>query len=87
MQPAIDHSDNLELCLDLLTPTTLGHLWHDHKNYIERHQDTGEDGPWGNLDFLQQDADMIYDYLTDTHFQSEPDQTQKFLTNLNHIPF
>jgi hypothetical protein len=87
MTTTLANQDPLELCLDICTPATLGHLWHDHINYIESHKDTGENGPWGALDIIQQDADMIHDYLTDTHFQSDPDQTQQFLKNLNHIPF
>jgi hypothetical protein len=77
----------LELSLDLCTPCTLGHIWHDHTNYIAAHQEENEGEQWGVMDLLQQDADLIHSHLTAEHFKGDVHATNKFLNALDHIPF
>lgn len=79
--------DLLELCLDLLTPATLGALWHDHTNYIAAHQNSDGNETWGAMDLIQQDADLIHAHLTDTHFKGDVHQANHYLQGINHIPF
>ncbi len=79
--------DLLELCLDLLTPATLGALWHDHINYIAQHQDPDGNDQWGDMHLLQQDADLIHAHLTDIHFKGDAQAATHYLNALNHIPF
>lgn len=80
-------TDILELCLDICTPSTLGHLWHDHTNYIAAHQSAENADQWGDMTLIQQDTDLIYQHLTEAHFKGDPAAAQQFLNNLNHIPF
>lgn len=87
MSTALAHSDLLELCLDLCTPATLGALWHDHMNYIAKHQDADGSEKWGDLDLLQQDAEMIHRHLTEEHFKGDPAATQAYLDAIDHIPW
>ena len=86
-QPANTVPDLLEICLDLLTPATLGALWHDHTNYIAQHQDADGNERWRDLDLLQQDADLIHAHLTEVHFKGEAKAAQQYLDGITHIPF
>ncbi len=79
--------DLLELSLDLCTPATLGHVWHDHVNYIASYQEKNSNEEWGAMALIQQDADLIHAHLTHEHFKGNVEAANKYLQALDHIPF
>lgn len=87
--PTIDefNHDTIELCLDFLSPSTLAALWHDHTNYIAKHQAETESEQFGDLEMLQQDADQILQVLADYHHHGFTEDAQRYVDKYDHIPF
>lgn len=88
-EPAPTIPDLLELSLDICVPATLAALWLDHTNYISLHQSETDTDRWGDLDMIQQDADLIHAHLTAEHFPGDPTACSAYLAQQEktHIPF
>jgi hypothetical protein len=77
--------ENLEICLDVLVPSTLAAMYLDHTAHIAAHMAKGD--LQCTMSLLQQDADAIFSHLCHEHFRGDHGSTQRFIDGLDHIPF